>query len=124
MLTRRSGGGQERLRLRQPVRAGRPLELARDRVHALGEGPDQSEQLTGVAAALKPRDWATRYDLACAWSRAGQRKPALLELERAVEFGFKDGEHMAKDDDLKGLRSDPRFHALLALLRAAPAPAP
>jgi hypothetical protein len=46
----------------------------------------------------------------------------LRELQ--VEFGFEDGEHMAKDDDLKDLRSEPRFQALLALLQAAPASVP
>lgn len=68
----------------------------------------------GVAVALRPERPNPRYDLACALALSGQRKQALAELERAVANGFEDGKHMREDEDLKSLRGDPRFEALLA----------
>lgn len=76
----------------------------------------------GVAVALRPERPNPRYDLACALALSGQRKQALAELERAAANGFEDGKHMREDEDLKSLRGDPRFEALLArLLASAPA---
>jgi hypothetical protein len=41
---------------------------------------------------------------------------AFEELERALERGYRDAEHLAQDDDLAALRGDARFEDLLRRL--------
>ncbi|HEX8151953.1 MAG TPA: M56 family metallopeptidase [Thermoanaerobaculia bacterium] len=53
-------------------------------------------------------DTAT-YNIACAYSLAGDKDRALEWLEKAIAAGFDDEQHIAKDDDLDPIRSDPRF---------------
>jgi len=55
-----------------------------------------------------------RYDLACSYALLGRNDEALVELNRAVDLGFDDEEHLREDPDLAGLRLDPRFAELLA----------
>ena len=57
------------------------------------------------------------YNLACVAALRGDRRQALDWLARAVDHGLKDADHMAKDDDLKSLRGDPAFEALVARAR-------
>ena len=44
---------------------------------------------------------------------------ALALLEEAVRHGLRDAKRIASDDDLKSLRGDPRFEAVLADLNGA-----
>ena len=62
------------------------------------------------------------YNLACARARSGSRGPALDALEQAVAVGFDDRDLMASDDDLKSLRHEARFQALVATPGEAEAP--
>jgi non-specific serine/threonine protein kinase/serine/threonine-protein kinase len=50
---------------------------------------------------------------------SGRREDALALLEEAVRHGFRDARRIASDDDLKSLRGDPRFEAVLAGLNGA-----
>jgi serine/threonine protein kinase len=59
----------------------------------------------------------TWYDLACAAALAGTTEEAFVNLKQAVDHGFSDGEHMKNDNDLKSLRRDPRFEALVTEAR-------
>ena len=54
------------------------------------------------------------YNRACWAAIQNQRQESLADLEQAVNHGFKRAEEMAADDDLKSLRGDPRFNAILA----------
>jgi hypothetical protein len=47
------------------------------------------------------------------------RLKAILRLQQAVEHGFLDADQMAADDDLKPLRGDSLFQALLAQVHKA-----
>jgi eukaryotic-like serine/threonine-protein kinase len=60
---------------------------------------------TGLAGA-----W---YDFACGAAIAGKQDQALENLRQAVDHGYKDGEHMSKDEDLKSLRGDLRFEEIV-----------
>jgi eukaryotic-like serine/threonine-protein kinase len=60
---------------------------------------------TPVAAA-----W---YNFACAAAVAGHTDEALHYLHEAVDRGYGPAADIASDEDLKSLRSDPRFQALL-----------
>ena len=65
-------------------------------------------------AQLCPRDAGIHYNLACSYALLGKKDAALLALERSVELGYDDLEHLKKDPDLKSLRNDPRFKSLLS----------
>ncbi len=54
------------------------------------------------------------YDFACGEAIAGHRDVALQYLRKAVELRWFETADMANDDDLKNLRGDPRFEALVA----------
>jgi pentatricopeptide repeat protein len=64
-----------------------------------------------------PDTLASMYNLACVAARRGNREHALDCLTQAVGHGYKDADWMAKDDDLKSLRGDPAFEALVARAR-------
>jgi hypothetical protein len=53
------------------------------------------------------------YNAACAAALAGGRAEALTWLERAVEAGFADAQHLRKDSDLESLREEPAFARLV-----------
>lgn len=57
------------------------------------------------------------YDFACGAAIAGRGEEAFGYLRQAVEHGYNDADHMAKDDDLKSLRGDPRFEEIVASLK-------
>jgi eukaryotic-like serine/threonine-protein kinase len=54
------------------------------------------------------------YDYACSANQAGRRDEAFDHLRQAIDHGYWDAEQMKIDDDLKPLRGDPRFDALIA----------
>lgn len=69
---------------------------------------------------LLPDDATVRYNLACSLALCHASAAALLELQRAVDLGYSDAEHLLADDDLSSLRQEPNFLALVARLRAQP----
>jgi len=62
---------------------------------------------------LRPQDPVVHYNLACSFALCGKKEEAFRALERAIELGYDDFEHLKKDTDLKSLRGDPRFKSLL-----------
>ncbi len=54
------------------------------------------------------------YDYACGANQAAHREEALDHLRQAIDHGYWDFEQMRVDSDLKSLRGDPRFEALIA----------
>lgn len=64
--------------------------------------------------------WRTEvsaYNAACALAQQGQVRAAVEWLERAAAAGLDDAEMIAGDRDLKPLRAEPGYKALLARLR-------
>jgi tetratricopeptide (TPR) repeat protein len=60
------------------------------------------------------------YNLACACAMAGRHEEAFAALLEAVKLGYRDLEHMEKEDqDLEGLRRLPGFQEVLRALREA-----
>jgi len=80
-----------------------------------GEGLALDEEL----AALAPLDPTIRYNLACSLALCGRGETALDMLERAVELGYADLEHLLEDEDLASLRAEVRFRTLIERLRKA-----
>ena len=59
----------------------------------------------------------TLYNFACAAARTGHREEAFANLGQAIDHGFASAGAMAADNDLKPLRGDPRFEALVVKAR-------
>ncbi len=64
------------------------------------------------ALAAHPESAAVRYELACWTATGGEIDEALARLREAVELDEGVAEYARTDEDLKRLRSEPRFQAL------------
>ena len=64
--------------------------------------------------AIKEQKGLLYYDLACCHALLGQKKQALMTLEQSVLLGYKDYNNMVNDNDLRSLRKDKKYKALLA----------
>jgi hypothetical protein len=103
---------------------------------ALGRDPGRLEALAELAQVLTrlgrlreglradlalaracPLDPTVFYNLACSLSLLGRPRAALSALERAIENGYDDLEHLLADRDLEALRGLPAFEALVERLR-------
>ena len=62
---------------------------------------------------------AALYSYGAGMAVLGRPDDAILHLQQAVEHGFTDADQMAADDDLKPLRGDSRFQAVMAQVRKA-----
>lgn len=58
-----------------------------------------------------------RYNLACAFARAGQIDSSLARLESLMATGYRQVATLEGDQDLAAVRADPRFAAVLAQAR-------
>ncbi len=70
-----------------------------------------------IAARINPEDELTHYNLACACSLAGKPEKALEALEKSVEAGFNDPDHMENDEDLDPIRKLDGYKRILQLCR-------
>lgn len=70
-------------------------------------------QLDRRLVRLIPENAIAWYNLACTYAVLGMTDPAFGALQRALELGYRFGERLRQDPDLKGLRRDPRFLRLL-----------
>ncbi len=66
---------------------------------------------------LQPRNATAHYNLACSLALCRRKADALRMLTTAIELGYRDRDWMAQDPDLEGLKSHPKFVALLAQLK-------
>jgi hypothetical protein len=55
--------------------------------------------------------------LGCTLALLGRTDEAFVLLEEALARGYDDADHMEQDEDLVGLRADPRFGGMLRRLR-------
>jgi hypothetical protein len=68
-----------------------------------------------MTASLKNADASDPwYDLACIDATTGHKNEALDDLDKAVKAGFTDAQELRIQEDLKSLRSDPRFASIVA----------
>jgi len=61
-----------------------------------------------------PHDSGSWYNLACVYSKGGNKEKALDAFERSVDAGFADAGLPAKDKDLDAIRVEPRFISAVA----------
>jgi tetratricopeptide (TPR) repeat protein len=67
---------------------------------------------------LRPDDATARYNLGCSFALLGRAEEAFETLERAIDLGYREPDHMRGDPDLASIREDPRFVAMLERLEA------
>lgn len=60
------------------------------------------------------------YNAACVHALKGEADKAFATLDESIKAGFSGADHMKKDEDLKSLRTDPRFDAALKSASANP----
>ena len=53
------------------------------------------------------------YNLACSYSMLNRVDESIAAIRKALDLGYRDFNHLLKDDDLKNVRRDPRFRELL-----------
>jgi adenylate cyclase len=63
--------------------------------------------------ALRRREDAATYNVACGYARLGEKDRAFEWLERAQKEGFALSTYLRRDEDLDSLRDDPRFATVL-----------
>jgi len=79
----------------------------------ISEGLKVDERL----ARLEPGNPLVFYNLACSYSLSGEFDQAATALEKAVQLGYRDFDWLAKDPDLKPLRSHTAFDDLKVKIR-------
>jgi tetratricopeptide (TPR) repeat protein len=58
------------------------------------------------------REAAATYNIACGYALKGDKDRAFEWLHRALDAGFEVGSYLDRDDDLDGLKKDPRWREL------------
>ena len=69
--------------------------------------------LEAASKAEGPALRDARYQYAAGLSILGRKDEAFQQLDEAVKAGFDDADQLSTDDDMKPLRSDPRFQTLV-----------
>jgi Flp pilus assembly protein TadD len=59
------------------------------------------------------------YNLACAYARTGQKEKALAALSKSIELGYTDWRAIEQDEDMKPLREEAGYKALIGRLKTA-----
>jgi hypothetical protein len=102
------------------------LSISRERMRApQGEPDGNSSAYLEMAVLLRPDQPRTLLALARARAREGNKGGALAALEQAAGAGLRAIAAVESEPGFKAMRSDPRYAAVLAKIRAnAAAPAP
>jgi predicted esterase len=96
------------------------MTLAREvQAHFAAKEYEKAEEGCREMIAIAPDQPTPHYNLACALSRLGRTTEALEALERAVERGFTDADHMRGDPDLKVLHQAAGFAGIVEAAESA-----
>ena len=95
----------------------RALHLGAVLAARLGER-DRALEYARRARGLRPDEFATAYNVACAYAVLGMRNEALDMLDRAVRSGRGDLGWIEHDPDFDTLRGEARFDDIVGRLRA------
>ncbi len=98
---------------------GHPVMLQGYALHAAGR-LDEALALHERAAQFPDVRPVALYNAACVHALKGEADKAFATLDESIKAGFGGADHMKKDEDLKSLRSDPRFDAALKAASANP----
>jgi nicotinamidase/pyrazinamidase len=110
-------GAEFSSRLRREPGDGRALHLGAVTAAKLGDAT-RARALSERALAARPDEFATAYNLACAFAVLDDRERALQLLEQATQRDRGNLAWIEQDPDLDSLRGDARFEAIVDRLRA------
>lgn len=65
-----------------------------------------------------PNEPGTIYNVACFQCLAGNHDAAYEWLEKAIDAGYDDADHLVEDDDFSAVRDEKRFQNIVSKLRA------
>jgi tetratricopeptide (TPR) repeat protein len=68
-------------------------------------------------ARLEPGNPLVFYNLACSYTLTDDFDRAAIALEKAINFGYRDFNWLAKDPDLRKLRAQPIYRDIQAKIR-------
>lgn len=83
-----------------------------DRAYRRGEMKTAAD-FYELAVLIRPESGHTWYNLACVRARLGEKKAALVALEKAVGNGMRDRATIENDSDLEKLRAEAGYRRLL-----------
>ena len=63
-------------------------------------------------ARLCPGDPLVQYNLACSFSLTAEYRKAANALRKAIQYGYRDFDHLRRDTDLAPLRKQPVYAAI------------
>ena len=63
-------------------------------------------------ARLCPGDPLVQYNLACSFSLTAEHRKAANALRKAIQYGYRDFDHLRRDTDLAPLRKQPVYAAI------------
>ena len=89
------------------------LGVAQFKIGNVPKAIDSYERARDLARDAKVENPDIFYNLACAYSRHGDKKAAMANLKLAVKLGFALPEQMGSDADLNAIHEDPDFKKLL-----------
>jgi tetratricopeptide (TPR) repeat protein len=69
---------------------------------------------TEKVLTLDPRSEVAQYNRACFLTRLGKHAEAIVALDRAVDLGFRDADHMMRDPDLATLIPTAEFKTFMS----------
>ncbi|MCZ6815979.1 MAG: dienelactone hydrolase family protein [Planctomycetota bacterium] len=78
---------------------------------------EKSLELSEKMHEMRPDDKGPVYNIACAHCLLGDKEKAYTWLEKAIDKGYSDADHMTNDYDLRTIRGEPRFRKMLRQLR-------
>ncbi|MFW6169198.1 MAG: TPR end-of-group domain-containing protein [Planctomycetota bacterium] len=99
-----------------PALQARHVESLRGARELLQRGAHaEAEEVLREAIKRVPHDVTCHYNLARILALRNQNEEALDALHKAVEFGFRDADHIRGDQSLRALRKTDRFSDILEL---------
>ena len=77
----------------------------------------RAERLISLALQVFEEDAVLAYNLACALARQAKVEQALDALDKAIQLGYTDADHVMRDTDLVSIRGASRFNDLVRAMR-------
>jgi tetratricopeptide (TPR) repeat protein len=94
------------------------MEAANNAMQAYGQGDmKKAMALYELTVLIDPGRGYAWFNLACVYSRLGEKREAQRALEAAVRNGVRDREAIAADPDLEAIRGEPAYIKLLETLQ-------
>jgi tetratricopeptide (TPR) repeat protein len=111
----RSSGPQNPQTLYTLLQMGRTMALSHRYAEAKKLFQEAIEK--GGDSARQQNRWLAWYNFACVAEAANHSDEALQYLQEAVNRGYKNADGLMADENLKSLRQNPHYQALVAEIR-------